>query len=125
MQIRGKGNSTYTSRWCREHWRQKTNETWAKKRGHIAQGTRKEDRHGYVYVLVGARWVPEHRLVMEKVLGRTLVRGESVHHINGIRSDNRPDNLELWVGPIRYGQRAADVRCPHCKRSYLQGELLQ
>lgn len=64
-------------------------------------------------------WVKEHRVVMERKLGRPLVKGESVHHINGIRHDNRPENLELWLGAIRYGQRATDVICPHCGVAYL------
>lgn len=45
---------------------------------------------------------------MEAMLGRPLVRKETVHHKNGKRNDNRPENLELWTKAQPAGQRVAD-----------------
>ena len=57
-------------------------------------------RHPYVF---------EHILVAEDLLGRYLVKGETVHHRNCVRDDNRPENLELWVRPQPSGIRANDA----------------
>lgn len=71
---------------------------------------------GYIKVFVGrhrpgatqAGHILEHRKVMQEVLGRALLPQENVHHINGVRDDNRVGNLELWSKSQPCGQRVEE-----------------
>ncbi|MGP5493379.1 HNH endonuclease [Psychrobacter celer] len=56
------------------------------------------------------KWVLQHRIIMEKVLGRKLTRAEKVRHINGDRKDNRIENLEVYTGVYRTKENPHGIR---------------
>lgn len=83
---------------------------------HNWKGGRFYEKSGYVRV--SNQWYPgckipnqqfEHVVVMARHIGRPLRKGESVHHKNGIKDDNRIENLELWTKHQPTGKRVEDL----------------
>lgn len=109
----------YARGWCRPHYgkwqREGRDETKVESlRPTASWGTGYVNKRGYR--IVGNSGHPgyktnnmaEHRKVMEEHLGRRLLPTEQVHHRNGVRHDNRIENLELWTTQQPYGQRVSD-----------------
>ena len=83
------------------HWAWKGGKTsWINNNGYVTLEI--NDGNGEKYR------IPEHRHVMEQHLGRELNSYETVHHKNGVRDDNRLENLELWSSHHPSGQRVED-----------------
>lgn len=97
------------------------------KSGRWKGGSYRYPANGYVYSYAPGHprmnrgRVAEHILVAEKMLGRYLHKGESVHHINGIKDDNRPENLRVFEDESRH-QQFEDKHNRFAKK-LLHGEL--
>jgi len=95
------------------------------KAGYWKGGRYKDNTSGYVWVFnlehsscTKKGYVLEHRLVMEKFIGRYLKGNEIVHHKNKIKDDNRVENLEIVVlGELNCGE----VSCPFCNKKFQVG----
>lgn len=115
--FQGCGRPLSSSLLCDAHYRQQ-------KRGDELSPIRPRDGRYWVdgngYLARHQSWTDEttgkrvqqkilqHREVMSEMLGRPLIPEESVHHKNGDRQDNRPENLELWSRSQPAGQRVRD-----------------
>src|SRR5437588_7804669 len=118
-----RGEGTYCSRRCSNP---------ARGRAGVANGNWKGGRFkrsdGYIAVAVGGgEYRLEHDLVVERRIGRRLRRDEQVHHRNGIRDDNRDENLELHTisshiserhPSQRQPSRWVHVACLHCGQEF-------
>lgn len=85
------------------------------------KGGRIKDQFGYILLYLPEHprgksngYVHEHRIIMEKQIGRYLKKTESVHHKNCIKDDNRIENLELMQHRVHHGS----VICPHCGKEF-------
>jgi len=90
-----------------------------------AGGRYKDHTSGYIWVynpdhpsVTQKGYVLEHRLVVEKLIGRYLRTNEIIHHKNKIKDDNRIENLEIIVlGEPNCGE----VKCPFCNKKFKVG----
>lgn len=114
----GKTNSFYGkthSEETRKRWSNDYRRKWIGDKNPSWKGGRLRTPEGYIRIRLPYVRIFEHRLVMEKHLGRKLEKREKVHHINGIKDDNRIENLKIVTLANHYGETC----CPYCRKEFL------
>jgi len=123
MAPRGCGTQKFCSRYCSGNGVKRVGRP-GKRPGplsHCWRGGRTITKAGYVMIWAPdhptcqhktKKYVLEHRLVMEEMLGRLMLPSETVHHKDGNRQNNDPANLELRQGA--HGPGSTEKHCPTC-----------
>ena len=73
-------------------------------------GSKCKNELGYIIIKTENGWLREHRVIMEKELGRKLIADEVIHHKNGKRDDNRIMNLQVMT-------RSEHAKLQHLKKA--------
>ena len=106
------------SKAMKEKWKEKDyRNKFLRENSYRWKGGKIIDKCGYIKIRSGNKYIFEHRVVMEKNIGRKLKETELVHHKNGIKDDNRIENLEIIMKKNK-GTHFGKIDCPYCNKTF-------